>query len=627
MEGSGSSTRRMHLGLNRTVALKMLLAGAFASRAERQRFAREAEVVAQLRHPNVVQVYDVGDLDGRPYFTMEFIEGGSLAEMIAGTPRPARQAAELMAALADAIDAAHRGGVVHRDVKPSNVLLAADGTPKVGDFGLARRLEVGSSLTQTGAAVGTPSYMAPEQARGESSRAGPASDLYALGAVLYELLTGRPPFRAASATETVYQVIHQDPVAPSRLNANVPRDLETICLKCLRKAPGLRYADAAALAEDLRRYLRGDAIAARPENWLKRLARRVRRRPAVSALIAAAGLLAPTLVGGGLWLISERAATLRAADEDLRAMAGWLEKSSWREAEAALERARGRLNGRAVPAALRRRLDRGALDLKLVASLDSILLDRDGRFMTASAMSTWESRYEEVFRLAGIGSPNDDPEAVAGRIRQSNVRDVLVAALDTLGGSSGDLRLRERCHRVARRADRDASPWRARARDPRTATDRAALAKVTADAPVAEPCIPLLLSLASQLEATGQDSIPFLKRIQEAHPGDFWANFWLGSVLNEGNNPAEAIRYLQASLALRPRAAIAYRALGTALDRVSRSEEAAGILRQAVEMEPRYRTELVSCLYHLRRHREAIEQCQLGLRADPGAAQLHWASA
>ncbi len=349
--GVGVVYKAVHLRLNRTVALKMLLAGAFATRAERQRFAREAELVAGLRHANVVQVYDVGDLDGRPYFTMEFIEGGSLADSIAGTPRPARQAAELVATLADAIAAAHAGGVVHRDLKPSNVLLTADGTPKVTDFGLARRLEAGAGMTQTGFPVGTPSYMAPEQARGETHAIGPAVDVYALGAILYELLTGRPPFRAETPTETVHQVIHQDPAPPSRLNARVPRDLETICLKCLHKDPQRRYATAAALADDLRRFEEGRPIQARPLSRVARIWRRVRRRPADAALVAMALALVGLTLGGWMWLerqrAEQRAEKARQEGRESQAVEGALEKA------AALEQQGRWLEARAAPGGAR----------------------------------------------------------------------------------------------------------------------------------------------------------------------------------------------------------------------------------------------------------------------------------
>ena len=189
-------------------------------------------------------LFDVGDVDGRPYFTMEFVEGGSLAEQIQGVPQPARPAAALVATLADAIHVAHQSGIVHRDLKPANILLTRDGTPKVTDFGLARRLEGDGELTLSGTPVGTPSYMAPEQARGDKRATGPATDVYALGAILYELLTGRPPFRAESATATLQQVVADEPVPPSRLNPQVPRDLATICLKCLSKEPHRRYARA-----------------------------------------------------------------------------------------------------------------------------------------------------------------------------------------------------------------------------------------------------------------------------------------------------------------------------------------------------------------------------------------------
>src|SRR5262245_36873818 len=205
--GMGVVFRARHLRLNRVVALKMTLAGAYAGPHERDRFQREAEAVARLQHPNVVQIHDVGESDGRPYFTMEFVAGGSLAQKLSGHPQPAREAASLVATVAGAVQVAHAAGIVHRDLKPANVLLTADSTPKITDFGLARRLDGDTGLTGTGAAVGTPSYMAPEQARGQPSAIGPAADIYALGAILYETLTGRPPFRAESAAETFQQII------------------------------------------------------------------------------------------------------------------------------------------------------------------------------------------------------------------------------------------------------------------------------------------------------------------------------------------------------------------------------------------------------------------------------------
>ena len=410
--GMGVVYRARHVRLDRPVALKMLLTGAHASRESRERFLREARMGAGLRHPNIVQVHDMGDQDGLPYFTMEFVEGGNLAQKLAGMPQPPRQAAALLATLAEAVQAAHRCGIVHRDLKPANVLLTADGTPKICDLGLARRLDGEAGLTWTGTAVGTPSYMAPEQAEARPQTLGPAVDIHALGAILYELLTGRPPFRAATAAETVRQVISQDPVPPSRLNGKVPRDLETICLKCLHREPHLRYAGAAALAADLHHFLGGEAIAARPEGRLARLARRVRRRPVQSTLVAAVTLLTAALLGGGLWLISDRAAaarkieteqaaTERAADTDLREMVQWMRKASWPEARNALERAKSRLGERGSHD-IRGRLDRGARDLELADRLDA-------------GGARLEEKYEEAFREAGFDEVGSPPESRPGR--------------------------------------------------------------------------------------------------------------------------------------------------------------------------------------------------------------------
>jgi WD40 repeat protein len=305
--GMGVVYKARDVVLNRPVALKMILAGAYASERERARFRVEAEAVARLRHPNVVQIYDVGEEDGRPYLALEFAEGGSLADLLNGTPQPADPTAALVEVLARAVHAAHRAGVVHRDLKPANILLTEDGTPKVTDFGLAKQADQDSARTGTGTIVGTPSYMAPEQAAGQPAAVGPAADVYALGAILYEALTGQPPFKAATALETLEQVRTHEVAPPRRLRPQVPRDLETICLKCLQKDPRHRYASAAALADDLHAYLERRPIQARPPRFGERFLKWVQRRPAVAALAAAVVCVTGVAVGLVDWKQREAA--------------------------------------------------------------------------------------------------------------------------------------------------------------------------------------------------------------------------------------------------------------------------------------------------------------------------------
>ena len=299
--GMGVVYKARQVSLNRSVAVKMILAGQLAGEAEVKRFRTEAEAAAQLQHPNIVAIHEVGEHQGRHYFSMDFVAGTSLAARLAKGPLPIGEAARLMQTIAKAVHFAHQRGIVHRDLKPANVLLDELGQPHVTDFGLAKRLDRGQHLTVSGAILGTPDYMSPEQAAGRQDIVGPAGDVFSLGAMLCEMLTGRVPFRGSNLAETLSHILQDEPLRPSRLNPRVPPDLETICLKCLEKRPDRRYPTADALATDLGRFLNREAIAARPIAASRRVNRWFISHPQVLAALASGLLLALVWFGYGLW--------------------------------------------------------------------------------------------------------------------------------------------------------------------------------------------------------------------------------------------------------------------------------------------------------------------------------------
>jgi serine/threonine-protein kinase len=642
--GMGVVYRARHLRLNRDVALKMLISGAWASAHERQRFLREAESVAGLRHANIVQLYDIGDFEGRPYFTMELIEGGSLALELAGKPRPARDAARFVATLARAVDVAHKSGIVHRDLKPANILLAADGTPKIADFGLARRFDAETSLTLSGSPVGTPSYMAPEQAAGRNDAIGPTTDVYALGAILYEMLTGRPPFRGESAAETERQVINDLPVPPVQLNPRTPRDLQTICLKCLQKAPSHRYGTALELAEDLDRFLADRPIRARPVGRGERTWRWCRRNPTSAALVGTGLALVGLASGGGVWIVQQRAerrVEVARYDLDLRngvatalpQVVSLRRQYHFREARELLEFAGKRLEQAAGPGDLRRLVDQCRADLDLTERLDVARIEAATFVGKIPGMAAIEPLYIAAFAEAGLGRAAEDSKVVSARVRASPLRAELIATLDNWASITLDRGRRQWLLEVARDADQD--PARNRLRQPDLWQDGARLTQLALEPSAADVSPQLAISLDRAAHQSGGDAMPLLTAVQARYPQEFWINFVLGLKLCEARRWDEAIGYCRAALAIRPEVSAAHNALAVALlcgrfdvegnptYSEGRREEAIGQVKEALRLDPNNilaHINLGSVLGKSGQPKEAAEHFQQALRLDPKSA-------
>ncbi|MBX3358890.1 MAG: protein kinase [Phycisphaeraceae bacterium] len=615
--GMGVVYKAAHLALHRTVAIKMPLAGALSSPTERQRHIREARAIAALGHPNIVTVHDVGEVEGKPYFTMEFVDGQHLGSCLANTPQPAHRAASMLALLADAVACAHRAGITHRDLKPANILLTADGTPKITDFGLARRHDVDATLTVSGFQFGTPSYMSPEQASGKTDGQSTSVDIYALGAILYEMLTGRPPFRGDSPVETVRQVIQTEPAPPSRLNPTVPRDLETICLACLRKDPARRYPTAAALAEDIGRFLRGEPIAARRTSAAERLLKWARRHPAASV---AAVFLAVVVAAGGVVLdraLWARAELRRSVNNDLAELERSERSGQWADAREALERAKGRLGDRDVSDA-RARIRQSERDLGLVTQLAAIRLG--GAEIIGGRVNFAESaaQYKEAFDAAGLTLETLPPAAVAERIRSSPIRNELIAALDDWSTVVPSRDLLDKIYAVARDADPDPR-WRDKVRDASIIDDVEALTTLANEATISEQSPSILVALGRRLDRAKGEPIAFCRRVQLQYPSDFWVNLQIGSLLQKKRSP-ESVGYYLAARAIRPDTLIVPMNLSAEMSYQGRTAEAIDYAWRAIDVDPRSATvyaNLGICFMQFGRYDEAIIACRDALAIDP----------
>jgi serine/threonine protein kinase/Flp pilus assembly protein TadD len=628
--GMGVVYEAEQISLGRRVALKVLPFAAAMDARQFQRFRTEARAAAGLHHPNIVPVYAVGCERGVHFYAMQYIDGRTLREAVPdpghepaapgpdtppvagrpterspGRPETFRAVARLGLQAAEALDHAHREGVVHRDVKPANLLVDGRGRLWVTDFGLAR-LQSETGLTLSGDVVGTLRYMSPEQASGDPAAVDHRTDVYSLGATLYELLTAHPVFDGRDRQELLRRISSEDARPPRRLNPAVPAELQVIVLKALEKDPRARYATAGELADDLRRFLEDRPIRARRPSGLERARKWARRhRPAVWSAAAAVLVTLAVLAGSVGWVVRDRAARQARTAADVRAAVReaerWRGEGRWAEALAAAKQAEALLRGGAAEEELTGRLERllrelaeEQADRRLVADLEGIRLgqaavtERDNRFTLDEALP----EYRRAFATYGLGAEALTPEDAAGLLRRrpAAVRGTALAALDQWLTLARDQNAPEAgwLGRVLPLADPD--PWRQAVRAARAENDRPALEALARAADVtAQP--PQALSVLEQgLRQRGatEAAVALLRRAQEAFPGDFWINHDLGVALLDCRPPraGEAVRFLTAAVALRPRSPKVRLNLSVALWRTGRLDEAVATTRKAVALKP-----------------------------------------
>ena len=588
--GMGLVYRARQRNPNRLVAIKMILAGRFASEIDVKRFHNESEAAAELDHPHIVPIYEVGEHDGFNYFSMKLVEGSNLERSKAAYVADPRRAAQLIATVARAIHHAHQRGVLHRDLKPSNILIDGAGTPFVVDFGLAKRLHSTLELTHADANLGTPRYMAPEQVARDRGAVTTATDVYGLGNVLYVLLTGLPAAYGISPGEVYERVVNRSPEPPSKLNRRVHRDLETICLKCLEKEPAKRYASAEELADDLGRWLDGKPIKARPVGpvgWASRWCRRHPAEAILGSVAVGATLFILAMVG---WLRLD--AARKDAEVERNVTLEWetaIQALSAGQSTRANE-AFGRATGLAstASATARQHVAARLADLQTLFRLEDIRMNHleaseDGLDFAGAA-----SLYATAFRDYGIDVERGLPADVGAQIKRREARAALVGALDDWALNTTDNAARGRLLSVADAAESQPGSLSNQVRSALARRDKSALLKLADPASSTKWRPATLVSLAAGLREQGalEQAVNLLRAAQEGQPGDFWLNLELATTLSlwRPGEPREALPFVTAALALSNGNPGVYTYIGNAQVKAGNLTNAEASFREAIRL-------------------------------------------